>query len=366
METTYYQCVTPNNMPPVSGWTVVMGCPPAPTLVYVRYPEAILEFKEFGNDAFKAGDVEVAMEQWNKALQICQNAPGGSVDIVVMGTMCSNKAEAEWQQAMAMTPEIVKLHEKKVDSSKKGQVDKIKESLDSASFALQAYEGQTVSPLLEKKARHRLVRAQKKLERWSDAVAKLRGARVLTLELQHMLLEVEVQEVMLDKLLEWGIKMRFGMTTLKNSSTYLDEAAVRAMSLLINDPELGRMATGYVLVEKAHLNIRNALLEMAGCDARVLLEMLRDMSAVLGEQSAGTAILAKCCGPAILTRLERPWGPTEATVAIPLLHGWVQRHARLMKLPEDMNIEQALADIVQYEDDETGAMVSQIQELWTC
>ena len=29
----------------------------------VRYPEAILEFKEFGNDAFKAGDVEVAMEQ---------------------------------------------------------------------------------------------------------------------------------------------------------------------------------------------------------------------------------------------------------------------------------------------------------------
>ena len=133
---------------------------------------------------------------------------------------------------------------------------------------------------------------------------------------------------------------------------HIDQA--HASHCYIQDPELGRMAAGYVLVEKAHLNIRNALLEMAGCDARVLLELLRDMSAVLGEQSAGTAILAKCCGPAILTRLERPWGPTEATVAIPLLHGWVQRHARLMKLPEDINVEQALADIVQYEDDETG------------
>ena len=50
-------------MPPVAGWTCVEGCPPAPNLVYVRYPEAILEFKQYGNEAFQAGDIPVAMEQ---------------------------------------------------------------------------------------------------------------------------------------------------------------------------------------------------------------------------------------------------------------------------------------------------------------
>eukprot|EP00658_Telonema_sp_P-2_P021739 TRINITY_DN18670_c0_g1_i1.p1 TRINITY_DN18670_c0_g1~~TRINITY_DN18670_c0_g1_i1.p1 ORF type:complete len:305 (-),score=72.67 TRINITY_DN18670_c0_g1_i1:763-1677(-) len=226
METVYYQSVTPNCMPPVDGWTHedCLGCPPAPVLTYVRYPEAVAEYKEFGNQAFKEGDLPLALEQWTLALKVGQNGPHEALDAAVVGTLFSNKSEAEWQLALQL-PDDQEAHRQGQSVEKEGRTHKFMESLDSANFALVAFKAADVNPGLAKKARYRLLRAQRQLGRWSDAADTIRAVPCLTQELDHQLLEVLSLEEASRTSCDWAAVMRFGMKTLRNSSTVLDVAA---------------------------------------------------------------------------------------------------------------------------------------------